>query len=476
MEAALSVCESETERQSLESLRSDLQELVQLTQQTSSDGSQKSEDSMDDEMALFMSEINSLDNEDKLNAETENEILGSKCSAPYTHSWGGKSYHNALIYQDNRLESGTVLVMFTNPTHQEMIPCSFYLDGHCRFDNQKCRYSHGENVEYNELKEYKEPNFSILGKTNCLVLIKLEDKMWHKAIVQSVDYESKKCKVKLQNKKMETEIEFEYILPVDEIGESDSDDDSTEFNNDKSDDEDEYKKMRDAQIVERSLMTIPTDKLGQWEDHTRGMGSKLMQKMGYIIGAGLGKRGEGIVIPISAQVLPPGRSLDHCMNLREQANGDRNLFSVERKLKKLQDKQKAINEKAYTREKPTNVFDFINNQIFNPPPAPSTPSYQSVATPSTSKQVINNTNFKNHTAKKLNVASFEVSENIRKKEREIDGLQKSLERQKAGSQIYSSIQMQIDGKKNELNELKRSEKCIIKEQNHRNNKNKLDIF
>lgn len=440
---------------------------------------------MDDEMALFMSEINNLDTEES-KIDTKNEITGSKCSAPYTHSWGGKAYHNALIYQDDRSESGNVRVMFTNPTHQEMIPCSFYLDGHCRFDQEKCRYSHGETVEFSELKEYKEPDFSILEKINCLVLVKLDDKLWHKAIVKSVDYEKKKCRVKLQNKKFDTETDFECILPIDEIKANDSEDDENYDSSDESEeqDDDDYKKMRDIQIIERSLMTIPTEKLGQWEAYTRGIGSKLMQKMGYIVGAGLGKRGEGIVVPISAQVLPPGRSLDHCMNLREQANGDKNLFSVERKLKRLQAKQKAISEKAYAREKPTNVFDFINNQIFNPPPAPSSSTSLASSSKNTSSSFASTsnqasvcaTNFKNHTAKNLNLASFEISETIRKKEKEIDELEKSLARQKPGSQIHSNIKMKIDGRKCELSELKNSEKCIIKEQSHRNNKSKLDIF
>lgn len=41
----------------------------------------------------------------------------------------------------------------------------------------------------------------------------------------------------------------------------------------------------------------------------KGVGSKLMQKMGYILGTGLGKNSEGLVDPVSAVVLPSGKSL-----------------------------------------------------------------------------------------------------------------------------------------------------------------------
>lgn len=206
----------------------------------------------------------------------------------------------------------------------------------------------------------------------------------------------------------------------------------------------------------------------------QGIGSKILQKLGYVLGTGLGQNGEGIVVPISAQILPQGRSLDHCMALRELANGDKDLFSVEKKLKRQQAKQEILNAKAYEREKNNqDVFNFINNTVLNSIPSTST-STSNFDTERNAKRP--KIDFKSHTTKKLNVESLKIGEDIKKMEKEIKKMEESLRRQKDGTQLSQQLNMQLDIRKTELDRMRKSENCLQQEQVLRKDKTKLTIF
>lgn len=51
-----------------------------------------------------------------------------------------------------------------------------------------------------------------------------------------------------------------------------------------------------------------------------------MVKMGYIMGAGLGKNGEGRITPVEATILPKGKSLGKYQTNRRCYNNDSSFY------------------------------------------------------------------------------------------------------------------------------------------------------
>lgn len=559
---AIALCTTDTDRESLEALRSDLTELLHLTRETLAEtgaqatadaaevgGGDDDADPLADEFSQFMQEIRAVDaandaaaangTTDKVDddptataadeqslehiKEKFTRLLGHKCSAPHTHSWGGLAHHNAMVCglddstaYEPPLDERTVCVriMFTNPTHREMVPCAYYLDGECRFAAGQCRYSHGELVPFGELRDYREPRFERLRRARCAVLVKQPDRVWHRAHTVGVvddDGAERTVRLRLDDTRREIAVEYADVMPL--HGDSDASDEDTdaEDEDDADDGEDTTAVVDDradnaaaaamhrSALVEQSLLTVAADRpLGEWEKHTRGFGSRMMQKYGYVIGTGLGQDGAGIVVPISAQVLPAGRSLDHCMALREQANGDRNLFSVERRLKQRQRQQELRIERAYEREakrtRGSDVFSFMNESVFAGlgSAASNSGESSSSAGAASSSSAVNGGGarrslgqpaansarkcYAEHTTKSLNVAGFQLGEEIRRKEQEVQKMSASLDRHAAGSTVHNRLKGQLDERRRELETLRRSEGVVRREQTLRKDKSKLTIF
>ncbi|KAF5273034.1 hypothetical protein FQR65_LT04776 [Abscondita terminalis] len=458
------------ERIELEGLRDNLKQLIELTEGTlnediNSSNSSLRNDDFADEYALFMAEMEK-EGATHSQIETENEKMiedelksleGMKCKAPHKHNWGDSMYHNAIICSvlpanHQSYEDIKVKVMFINPTHQEMLPCPYLMDGNCKFEDEKCKYSHGEVVSFSSLQEYADPNFEEITM-GSLVLAKQADKLWSRAKVLRIIGDN--CIVKFDSNQKDLKLALHEVLPLEGGNAEDNTDDELESDQD--------------DIINMSLINTPSSNaLGDWEKYTKGFGSKLMAKMGYIVGTGLGRRSDGRIEPVPAVVLPPGKSLDHCMVLREKAGNSKDLFSIERKLKQLQKKQEKRNQKAYEREKrKIDVFNFLNETV----------AREKTETAPTISKNKHRQDIKTETSRSLNVASLKIDEDIKRIERELFKIRESLSRHRdSQSQINKTLKQKLIAKQQELQTLKMKSSNITNEQSLRNDKKKLTIF
>lgn len=151
-----------------------------------------------------------------------------------------------------------VKVFFTNPTHQEMLPCPYFLDMDCKFSDEKCKFSHGETVSFSSLQEYIEPKFEALT-IGSRVLAKRSDNLWYRAVIKRMD--EGKCTVNFESNKKDSELEMQDVLPLD-----DGDNSSTDESEDES-------AVVSEDVINMSLLNAPGEQaLGDWEKYTKVKG------------------------------------------------------------------------------------------------------------------------------------------------------------------------------------------------------------
>lgn len=205
-------------------------------------------------------------------------LLNQKCRAPF-HIKGqiAPTYHNGFIADiqaESRADGDVMLkVLFLNPIVEKMKPCEHFLNLSCNFD-ENCKFSHGELVKFSKIQSYQEPNYSLLKK-KCHVLIKTESSIWKPGTILEISEDLRTCQVKLQNSGKIFDCPFSDILPP-----IDTDSDSSDLSSEDECEEEFY--------TSRNVFQID-DNFGEWEKFTTGFGSKMLQKLGYVEGQGLGK-------------------------------------------------------------------------------------------------------------------------------------------------------------------------------------------
>ncbi|XP_072222996.1 zinc finger CCCH-type with G patch domain-containing protein [Leuresthes tenuis] len=387
------------------------------------------------EFAAFYSELgessgSSSDNREKdtdteggaVNCEEEEEedeedaLSGTKVRAPYRTTWGTLEYHNAMVVGSEPPDGDEtqVRVLYIYPTQKSMKPCPFYLEDKCRFPDN-CRFSHGEVVYVSELREFLECDLSNLEEgSSCLV--RHEDGIWYPAKITDIDsgfYTVKFDSLLLKDVVVEADCIIPPLREDDPIS-SDSDPDDTEDG-----DATGYAKVIDS--AEESAVALSSTNFGGWEAHTRGIGSKLMLKMGYEYGKGLGKMQEGRVEPVMAVVLPKGKSLDECVQF------------TQRRTRSKATKDGAQTGRPKRRRKPRvptggrrTVFDFLNNKLGDRSSDPAEGGAAAAALAATGLEAYRGGK---STKRSLNVKLFQAAERVSQTEREIQKLSELLNKQ-----------------------------------------------
>ena len=186
--------------------------------------------------------------------------------------------------------------------------------------------------------------------------------------------------------------------------------------------------------------------------------------MGYVVGSGLGRRGQGRVEPIDAVVLPPGRSLDACMEIKEKA-GDGNLFSAEKRLKRIKRKQEQLAKREEAKQKSEeSVFNFLNANL-------------SKSASALKKDTVSKKDLTKETEKNLNKKMLSIGATIKQANIDIARLRESIKRHQGRDDATAErFKLKLESMEKYLSELKQSELHVQSEQRSRCDNKKLSIF
>lgn len=352
-----------------------------------------------------------------------------------------------------------VRVVFSHPTLEKLVPCKYYLDGKCRRSDD-CRWSHGELRKLGQMSQYEEESQGDV-KIGAQVLSKGAGGLWLRGTVKEI-------------------VGDEYLIQND-VGGGDPFVKSLEelyLLDSATNDAQEEASAADNSISESFVPhEIGTSgiKFGEWENYTKGIGSKLMLKMGWVVGNGLGSRGGGRVEPVTARLYPMGKSIDWCMDMRDKY-GDNIGQDVEvimkREAKEALKRSKQVAAAAEKRDNSAkSLFDFINVKLGGKSSSSSSDGSRADSADSTKS------NIKQESDESLKLRQFKMSENVGKLEKEISRLRESYNRHKLKDpSTAASIQTRINEKAMELTRLQSASKSLSKEAGNRKSKSKLTIF
>ena len=314
------------------------------------------------------------------------------------------------------------------------------MEARCKFTDSNCKYSHGETVNISELKEFIAPDFSKI-KVGASVLAKSSQKLiWEHAVIDMIAGDQVLIK---WNEANSESLPMEALFPLDD---DEQEDEYVQADNSYSNDQ------------ENAVIYIQpeAEQLGSWEKHTKGVASKIMAKMGYMFGSGLGKRSEGRVEPVPVKVYPMGRSLDWCLD-HGQAQSMTEVN--EKAAKKILEKNERLAKKA---EKDQVMFKFLD-----------------MACSSRSSQNLRKSESSSHikTSDSLNVQSLKTEQNARALRDQLKRLEESARRHSgSNTEVSRTFQVKIEAIKAQLSKLESRSGDIQKDREREKERKKMTTF
>lgn len=292
----------------------------------------------------------------------EEYAVGSKCRF---RNNDGRWYNGLIVGLEG---SHHAKICFRTPTSENMVMCKFFLQQRCRFGSS-CRLSHGIDIPISSLKKYILMKWdSSLAGSSIWARSDSKAGLWKKAELESWDEKLNLGYVVFRDDGSYATLGAENIELSEHAEVSDEEESysgSEEYDSsDYEDDSPEGLGFVESTALQRGVQT-ETTLFAKWENHTRGVASRMMANMGYREGMGLGASGQGMVNPIPVKVLPPKQSLDHAVKNQKAEHEDKKCKKRSRGGKRKREKKFAAAARAAKEEEESrpDVFSLINTQL-----------------------------------------------------------------------------------------------------------------
>ncbi|GAQ78800.1 CCCH-type zinc finger protein [Klebsormidium nitens] len=318
-----------------------------------------------------------------------------------------RRWHNGVILEfrhpqsvngsPSRRSTVGALVAYLTPTTVQTKLCSFFAQRRCRFGDD-CRSFHGFSVRAHRLRPYQPPDPGTLLPGERVLALRNDTGLWEPAEIEKIEGagETVGLQIAFVRDGKRASAGFEAIespsVPTPEGASSDSDSEAgvsgSAGDADLSGDEEESPRgglgdsetsagvtsrgvdcRADAALMTSAGIQGEVRLLAGWEEHTRGVASKMMASMGFVAGRGLGRDNQGMVNPLPVKVLPKNASLDF---VGGEQNGEKEGGRKKSRGGEKSRKRKAAQAARVARAEDgseDDMFSLINKQLAAPPAA-----------------------------------------------------------------------------------------------------------